>query len=54
MPNDERFYDALEREGVEPLYGRYLREGPRRGDGAYANSPELRAVSYTHLRAHET
>ena len=48
MPNDERFYDALEREGVEPLYGRYLREGPRRGDGAYANSPELRAIGWLH------
>ena len=27
------FYDVLEKVGVRPLYGRYLREGPRRGDG---------------------
>ena len=24
------FYDVLEKVGVRPLYGRYLREGPRR------------------------
>ena len=26
------FYDVLEKVGVRPLYGRYLREGPRRGE----------------------
>ena len=40
------FYDVLEKVGVRPLYGRYLREGPRRGDGAYAASNTIRALEF--------
>ena len=40
------FYDVLAKVGVRPLYGRYLREGPRRGDGAYAGSNTIRALEF--------
>ena len=43
---EKDFYDVLAKVGVSPLYGRYLREGPRRGDGAYNASSTMRALQY--------
>ena len=37
------FYDVLEKVGVRPLYGRYLREGPRHPSQSWAGAAEVRA-----------
>ena len=40
------FYDKCEAEGLSRFYARFLREGPRRGDGAFEHSSTMNAVRW--------
>lgn len=42
------FYEFLRADGVAPEYGRFLREGMRRGDGAFEKSSVAQALGWLH------